>query len=446
MKVKRFQDIYFNKKMGNWNREFKFNYFSYDSRDIKKNTLFLAHKGEHYDANKDVIKAINKGASAVIAETADYFDKNIEVPVLISDDVKRTIIDIVKYLRNDNKEQKIIGITGTVGKTTTKDILYSVLSVKHDIAKTEGNLNTEWGVPKTYLSNINKKINIIEMGMDHPDDIKKLTKAVIPDYTILTNITPVHLLYMEDMQTIYLGKTDIFRYSKKNSFDLMNGDNKFKKRAKKEFDNLKFYGLNEGHDYRIDILSENNKIEFKYDGEKYSAEIWGRFNLYNILPALIIGKKLGLTKAEIQKGLDNIILSSKRMEVVEKNDRVLINDSYNASPEAVKNIIDEVKIKYKGLKKIFFLGDMLELGKFSMKYHEEIIEYLNSSVKNKDVYFVGKEFLNFEDKYEDYKFFKNKNELINKIENISLDGDIYIFKGSRSMQIEKIYENILRRI
>ena len=441
MIIKCIDKIYFKKRVGNWSKYPEFDNMSYDSRNVIDKTLFVAYKGSKNDGNSYVDEAIKKGASFIICETDKFFDKkNIDIPILITDNVLKTLFSLVKNIRLQKKEQKIIAITGSNGKTTTKDALYSVLKSVFNVGKTTGNYNNEWGVPYTYLNNLDKDILVLEMGMDRLGDIKVLTELVIPDIGIITNIEPVHLEFMKSVENIYRGKTDLFRYMKEGGLKLVNGDNIHLKNAPKEFPNVYTYGFDDENDYSAKILKRIDiKTSFIFDEKEYSINLWGTFNVYNVLPAIIIASKIGMVYGQIKKGLENIVLSEKRMKLFSKEGKLVIDDTYNSSPNAVMKVLENFDFFYKEKKKLVAMGDMLELGDDTEFYHARVLDMLEK-MENCYVFLFGNNFYLFKDRYKNFKFFIDESEMKDEIKNVFDECEVFLFKGSRGMRMERFIE------
>jgi UDP-N-acetylmuramoyl-tripeptide--D-alanyl-D-alanine ligase len=284
------------------------------------------------------------------------------------------------------------------------------------------------------------------MGMDHPGDIKKLTEALQPDISIITNISPVHLKYMGSMDKIYRGKTDVFRYSDNSFLKLIKGDDDYSKRAKKEFANVKTYGKNENNDYSFELIDSKKNIKFEFFGENYELNLWGEFNIYNSLPAIIVAKELGIDYTQIKKGLKKVNISSNRINIIEKKGKIIINDTYNSSPSALKAVVDEMKKKYENKKKMLVLGDMLELGRYSEKYHRETVEYIEKNLHNKKCLFLGEEFNKLRNEYESQNFYFSREKLFNDLKKLLDEYDVFLFKASRGLKLEIVVNKVLGSI
>ena len=435
--------IYSIGKAGLWDDGLSFTNITLDSRTVTTGSLFAAHKGEKTDAHVYIDQAVGNGATAVVAEYMPE-DLHVSVPVLLTDDVPRTLLGLCTELRKLHPEQLIVAVTGSNGKTTTKDILASVLSGLGTLGATEGNLNTEWGVPQTFINNYEKDILVIEMGMDHPGDIAKLASAVMPDAGVVTTVAPVHMEFMKTIDAVYIGKTELFTYVKKNGLKLANGDNELLKRTVIDHVGSELFGQSNECRYNFKILQENvDSTTFLFDGYTFILPIWGSFNVYNAVPAIIIAHENGMSYDEIQKRLMTVSLSPKRMELHRVGVKILINDTYNASPNAVIAALQSMSV-YSGKKIAICLGDMLELGNESKAYHRTVCSAA-LQVPNSMIFCVGQEFYALHHEFPGISFFTTKEaciETMNRMTGI----DVYFFKGSRGMRMEEVFAAIKETI
>ncbi|MFW5998590.1 MAG: UDP-N-acetylmuramoyl-tripeptide--D-alanyl-D-alanine ligase [Halanaerobiaceae bacterium] len=431
------------------------NNISTDTRTMNQGDLFVALIGENFDGHNFIEDAAKNAAGGIITDRiVDIKDK---IPLILVEDTTTALQDIAKYYRSINKDIKIIGITGSAGKTTTKDIVAEVLRQKFTVLKTEENLNNYIGVPLTILSLTGKEdFGVIEMGMNQKGEIKLLSEIASPQIGIVTNVGPAHLAYFDSVKEIAQEKRELITSLPKEGKAILNYDNKYTKNMKNYFkgDALTYFGLSPEADIYAENINnddENNSIYFtvNYADEKYTLRLSkpGIHNVYNVLPAIIIAKEYGMKWEQIQKGLDKVKLSSLRMKFINKNSITYINDSYNANPLSMKAAIDV--LNHTGEKrKIAVLGDMLELGKNKEDEHIKIGEYVfekkidylittgklgkkiadgavNAGMPSRNVYHTD-----------------NKKEAGRKLQKIQNKKDTILIKGSRSMKMEEILEII----
>lgn len=334
-----------------------------DSRKIEKDDVFFAlNSGKNY-----IPQVLEKGASLVVCD-----DKKWEghEKVAVVEDTLKTMQEIAKEYRK-SLPIKIIGVVGSNGKTTTKDIVYSVLSSRYKCIKTEGNYNNHIGVPYTLLQiKEDDEFAVVEMGMSSRGEIKFLCETVLPDYGIITNIGDSHLEFLLNRENVFIEKSEIKNYVDKDSLIIF-GDDFYLK-------NLN--GIKVGFEKNNNFIIENYKetsegVSFEIEKEKYNFHMNGKHNCINAAFGAVVGKTAGLSYEEIERGLKNCKVTPMRFQKVEKNGIKYINDSYNASPVSIKYSLETLADAYKGISKIAVLADMGELGKDELKYHIEVLEY-----------------------------------------------------------------------
>lgn len=334
-----------------------------DSRKIEKDDVFFAlNSGKNY-----IPQVLEKGASLVVCD-----DKKWEghEKVTVVEDTLKTMQEIAKEYRK-SLPVKIIGVVGSNGKTTTKDIVYSVLSSRYKCIKTEGNYNNHIGVPYTLLQiKENDEFAIVEMGMSSRGEIKFLCEIALPDYGIITNIGDSHLEFLLNRENVFIEKSEIKNYVDKDRLIIF-GDDFYLK-------NLN--GIKVGFEKNNNFIIENYKetsegVSFEIKNEKYNFKMNGKHNCINAAFGVVVGKTAGLSYEEIERGLKNCKVTPMRFQKVEKNGIKYINDSYNASPVSMRYSLETLADAYKGISKIAVLADMGELGKDELKYHIEVLEY-----------------------------------------------------------------------
>lgn len=334
-----------------------------DSRKIEKDDVFFAlNSGKNY-----IPQVLEKGASLVACD-----DKKWEghEKVAVVEDTLKTMQEIAKEYRK-SLPIKIIGVVGSNGKTTTKDIVYSVLSSRYKCIKTEGNYNNHIGVPYTLLQiKEDDEFAVVEMGMSSRGEIKFLCETVLPDYGIITNIGDSHLEFLLNRENVFIEKSEIKNYVDKDSLIIF-GDDFYLK-------NLN--GIKVGFEKNNNFIIENYKetsegVSFEIEKEKYNFHMNGKHNCINAAFGAVVGKTAGLSYEEIERGLENCKVTPMRFQKIEKNGIKYINDSYNASPVSMKYSLETLADAYKGISKIAVLADMGELGKDELKYHIEVLEY-----------------------------------------------------------------------
>ena len=401
-----------------------------DSRKVTEGSLFFAiNNGNSYV--KDVL---DKGASLVIADNTNIKDKRV---VKVTDTIA-TMQDLATKYRK-KLDIQVVGITGSNGKTTTKDIVYSLLSTKAKTLKTEGNYNNHIGLPYTLLNVTDEeKFVVLEMGMSSLGEIRRLGEISSPDYAIITNIGDSHIEFLKTKDNVFKAKTELLEFvDKKNTF--VCGDDEYLGKL-----DVNKVGFNENNDYKIESYEFSNKgSKFVLDGKEYEMSLLGKHNISNTAIAIELAKKIGLTDEEIQKGLKEIKISNMRFQEIKIGEDIYINDAYNASPMSMKAAIDTLNEIYNDKYKIAILGDMLELGKNEINYHIDVLNYLLDK-KIKLIYLYGERMkkaydIFMKNKSEEYRFwyYPTKEGIVESLKNIKME-KVILLKASRGTALEDI--------
>ena len=401
-----------------------------DSRKVTEGSLFFAiNNGNSYV--KDVL---DKGASLVIADNTDVEDERI---VKVSDTVV-TMQDLATKYRK-KLDIQVIGITGSNGKTTTKDIVYSLLSAKAKTLKTEGNYNNHIGLPYTLLNVTDEeRFVVLEMGMSSLGEIRRLGEISSPDYAIITNIGDSHIEFLKTRDNVFKAKTELLEFvNKENTF--VCGDDEYL--AKLDVNRI---GFDDSNTHRIESYEFSDKgSKFVLDGKEYKISLLGKHNISNTAIAIELAKKIGLTDEEIQSGLKEIKISNMRFQEIKIGEDIYINDAYNASPTSMKAAIDTLNEIYNDKYKIAILGDMLELGENEVDYHIDVLNYLlNKNIKL--IYLYGERMKKAYDifmktKSEEYRFwyYPDKEGIVESLKNIRME-KVILLKASRGTALEDI--------
>ncbi|MDO4594057.1 MAG: UDP-N-acetylmuramoyl-tripeptide--D-alanyl-D-alanine ligase [Tissierellia bacterium] len=424
---------------------------SIDSRTIDKGNLYIPIVGEKFDGRIFIKECEKKGASAFIIDEDYNIAKNIEIPYIIVKDTKKALQELAKAYRAQ-LNTKIIGITGSNGKTTTKDLIYSVVEEKYKVKKTLGNLNNEIGLPKTILRlDDDTEVAIIEMGTEDFGEISLLTDIAKPDIAIITNIGDSHLLRLKSKEGIAHAKFEIIEGLKNDGIFIYNGDDPTLKKVIKEYDikqKIIKYGVEEDNDVIIkEISSSLNGNIFEIDGKKYHVPLLGNHQKYNGAVAVILANILDIDYDKIKKGLMDVKATENRNEIIECEGFDILNDAYKSNPQSLSQAIDTLSLLQGYKRKIAVLGDMLDLGDGERMLHLKAGEKLDPKKINyivligelsKDIY---KGALKNFPKSRVYHF-KNKDDLIDEMKYIIIKSTIVLVKGSRAMHMEEIIEGI----
>ncbi|MCS5421558.1 MULTISPECIES: UDP-N-acetylmuramoyl-tripeptide--D-alanyl-D-alanine ligase [Psychrilyobacter] len=427
--------VFFNKMYPNQKnlKDIEIGEIHIDSRKVKKNDVFIGIRS----GNEYIQDVLEKGACLVF-----YDDINIKIEDERAIYVENSILflqELAKKYR-ESLDVTVIGITGSEGKTSTKDILYSILSQKYKGKKTQGNYNNHIGLPLTLLQlEEGDKFIALEMGMSNLGEIRLLGEIASPDYAVVTNIGDSHLEFLENRDNVFKAKTEIFDFVKPE-FRVVYGDDPYFKDAE-----AVRVGKNRNNDYIISGFHQDKrggefKLSFLDEEIEVQTNLYGEYNSINIALAMTVALKMEVPKGEILDACKNLKLTGMRFERVEKDGKIFINDAYNASPVAMKVSLETFDEIFKGDYKVAILGDMLELGKESGKLHEGLsktIEKLNLD----EVYLVGKEMKNLYMKL-DHKncfYFETTEEIGCKVEGIK-DGAVIFLKASNGICLNKILD------
>lgn len=423
---------------------------STDSRDIDGNTLFVALIGERFDAHDFVQDVLNKGAKAVICSRQTGDDKRI----IYVEDTGKALLDIAHGYRK-KFNIPVIGLTGSVGKTTSKGMIYSVVKRKFNTLRTAGNLNNEIGVPKTLFGLTEKnEAAVIEMGMNHFNEISRLSKTVEPTVAAITNVGTAHIENLGSREGILKAKLEILDGMKKGSPLIINGDNDMLKTVKNDDFKVVRFGIeSDDLDMRaVDIESDEKGSTFKAVCGEEKTKVFvpavGLHNVYNALCAMCVGKTLGYTLEEAAEGIKDFEPEGMRQKITRAGNTVFVEDCYNANPDSMAASLEALKT-LKAKRSFAVLGDMLELGEYSEKAHREVGEKA-AKTGCCAVLTYGELSKYISDEAQKYgcsaQNFNDKEELSNFLFKNLRDGDAVLFKGSRGMKMEEIFLSLYKKM
>jgi UDP-N-acetylmuramoyl-tripeptide--D-alanyl-D-alanine ligase len=409
---------------------------STDSRKIEENCIFFALKGENFNGNKFAAAALEKGAGYAVIDEKEYFISNKTILV-------NNVLQALKDIANLHRKKlgiPILAITGSNGKTTTKELVSAVLSQKFKVSFTEGNLNNHIGVPLTLLKmNTNTEIGVVEMGANHPGEIAMLCEIAEPDFGIITNIGKAHLEGFGSFEGVIKTKSELYHYLKsKNGTIFYNSDNPILSNLTTRIQNKISYGK-ESATFTGELISSppfvNVKANFKKGVLYLNSNLTGDYNFENIMAAACIGNHFKVDPLLIQKALKNYYPQNNRSQLINKNGLKIIMDAYNANPTSMQASIKSF-ISNASENNYLILGDMLELGTYSKQEHIAVLELLKNYPLT-TVYTVGKNFLEIADTFHCRPFLKVE-QLCEFLQEMPItNGDILI-KGSRGIQLEKV--------
>ena len=426
------------------NKDDEINFFSQDSRQMTNGGMYIPLKGERFDGHNFIESAFQTGAQAIISEKDVNYEDKIVIKVK---DTHQALKDMAIYLRS-HRPVKVVGVTGSVGKTSTRDMVYSVVKQKYKTLKTEGNYNNEIGLPLTILRYHDEEVLVLEMGMNHLQEMSRLSMIARPDIACITNVGTAHIGELGSRENILKAKLEIINGMKEGSTLIINQDNDMLQTV--ELPHLNVVRVGKGKEASIQashIVLEETKSSFEveYQGKKEIIEVpvQGEHNISNALIAIAVGIELNISLEDIKKGIQEFKLTKNRMDILEKNHKTVIDGTYNASVDSMKSSID-VLANYKK-RKVAILADMLELGDYSQQLHEKVGSYVAS--KGIDILVcVGKEakyiYQKARESMKDVYYFESNQEVIARLDELLKEDDVILVKGSHSMNLKEVVEKI----
>ena len=411
----------------------KCNSVSIDTRKIESKSLFVAIKGENFDANTFAKDALEKGASYVIIDDKDYL---IDQRTILVENSLIALQELAKFHRQYLK-LPIIALTGSNGKTTTKELINVVLSKKYKTKATVGNLNNHIGVPLTLLSfNSETEIGIVEMGANHKKEIEFLCELAKPDYCYITNFGKAHLEGFGGVEGVIEAKSEMYNYlSQNDKLAFINLEDKIQVEKSKSLKSYSFGIKKENANVNINSIAANPFVEIHFSNLIIQTHLIGLYNANNINSALTIGKYFGVEDIAIKEALESYIPENNRSQLISKGTNQIILDAYNANPSSMAVAIENF-VQLDNLNKIMILGDMFELGKESQNEHKVIVNLLLD--ENEVVcYFIGKEFYNNRIDKTNFHFYETFDAFSDYLKDTKIENSSILIKGSRGMALER---------
>ena len=406
---------------------------SIDTRKIEPDSLFVAIKGENFDANTFAKEALDKGAAYVIIDNSDYF---IDRRTILVENSLIALQELAKFHREYLK-LPIIALTGSNGKTTTKELINVVLSKKYKTKATVGNLNNHIGVPLTLLSfNSGTEIGIVEMGANHKKEIEFLCELAKPDYGYITNFGKAHLEGFGGVEGVIEGKSEMYHYlSKNDKLAFINMEDPIQVEKSKSLKSYSF-GINKVNaNVNITAVKANPFVVITYLDFSVSTHLIGLYNANNINAALAIGKYFEVEDLDIKEALESYIPENNRSQLLSKGTNSIILDAYNANPSSMAVAIENF-IQLENPNKIMILGDMFELGVESELEHKAIVTSLQN-IENIKCYFIGTAFFASKITKDNFSFYDTFDAFSNYLKETKIENSSILIKGSRGMALER---------
>ncbi len=412
-----------------------------DSRIVQQNGMFIALKGNNFNGNAFAKSTIDSGAKYAIVDEENYADDETIFYV------PNALVFLQKLANHHRKKFNIpfIGITGSNGKTTTKELIYQVLSSHFNVLATKGNLNNHIGVPLTLLTvTSTHEIAIIEMGANKPYDISELCEIAEPTHGIITNIGAAHLEGFGSFEGVLKTKLELFQsVTKQNGFLIVNADDETLMTNLPNNIEHGSYSIRDKSELQGEILQLNPYLNFAWWDDLETRNVvqthlFGGYNLYNFLAAIRFGKLFDVPECKINASLEAYVPSNNRSQITVTPNNKLLVDCYNANPSSMLSAVTSF-IQTAAKQKILVLGDMLELGDVSIEKHQEILHYLN--IENVDYITVGSLFFSLPNNRAKNKFIQ-VDELVNYIDQHPITNNFILLKGSRGIALEKLISHL----
>ncbi|MCF8320682.1 MAG: UDP-N-acetylmuramoyl-tripeptide--D-alanyl-D-alanine ligase [Flavobacterium sp.] len=406
---------------------------SIDTRKIESASLFVAIKGDNFDANTFAKEALGKGASYVIIDNPEYY---IDERTIVVNDSLKALQELAKYHR-EFLNIPIVALTGSNGKTTTKELMQVVLSKKFNTKATFGNLNNHIGVPLTLLSfNKDTQVGIVEMGANHQKEIEFLCEIAKPDFGYITNFGKAHLEGFGGIEGVIKGKSEMYSYlSDHHKTVFVNLNDSIQVEKTIQINSFTF-GLNiQNADLLIHSINANPFVEVEVNDTKITSHLIGLYNSNNINAAISVGIKFGVSLSDIKSAIEGFVPQNNRSQMMTLNSNEIILDAYNANPSSMVVALENF-FQLENKNKIAILGDMFELGEESLEEHKSIVEL---AIKNNSVttYFIGKDFFANKVENEKCKFFIDFEKFSIFFKSNLPQESLLLIKGSRGMALEK---------
>ncbi|NDI98464.1 UDP-N-acetylmuramoyl-tripeptide--D-alanyl-D-alanine ligase [Flavobacterium sp. LaA7.5] len=407
-----------------------------DTRKIEPDTLFIALKGDNFNANTFAEEALAKGAKYAVVDEPEY---QTDERILLVDNTLIALQKLANFHRR-TLGLPIIALTGSNGKTTTKELINTVLSSKYNTTATVGNLNNHIGVPLTLLSfTKDTEIGIVEMGANHQKEIELLCDIAEPNFGYITNFGKAHLEGFGGYEGVIKGKSELYTYLKnhvKTAF--VNLDDSIQKEKTATISRFTFAVNNHNCDVNIEAITANPMVKIVYKSQEIQTNLIGMYNAANISAAIAIGTYFKVSDIKIKNALEAYMPNNNRSQLIEKNGNKIILDAYNANPSSMGAAITNF-LQLEGENKIAILGDMFELGAESTEEHKKIV-YLLAHLDNAEIYFVGKAFFANQIEKENIHFFATFDDFNSHFAKRKIKNSTLLIKGSRGMALERIME------
>lgn len=407
-----------------------------DTRKITNDCLFFALKGKNFDANTFTTQALEKGAKYVVIDDKNYQQ---DYQTIFVDDVLTTLQELATFHR-DYLGIPIIALTGSNGKTTTKELINTTLSKKYRTTSTVGNLNNHIGVPLTLLSmNKQTEIGVVEMGANHQKEIEFLSKIAKPDYGYITNFGKAHLEGFGGVEGVIKGKSELYNYLiTHNKQIFVNVTDAIQVEKSKHAKTILFGDMKYEKSLKIQFLEANPFVRLQYHDKTITSNLIGAYNFNNIAAAITIGNYFKVPDSDIKNAIEHYVPTNNRSQIIKKGTTLVILDAYNANPSSMKVALEHFS-NQDHPNKILILGDMFELGSEAEKEHQDIVNLVNKLDIHKAL-FLGENFYRTTSLKKNSQFYKSFLAFKEAFNPETLKNTLVLIKGSRGMALERVLE------
>jgi len=431
--------------------ETKITSFSNDTRTLEKGALYIPIIGEVFDGHTFINNAYEKGAIATFSSNRKN-NYPQDLIVIYVEDTLKALQDLAHYKRI-NQQVKVVGITGSVGKTSTKDMIASVVSTKYKTLKTIGNYNNDIGLPLTILRLHKEEVMVLEMGMNALNEIALLSQIARPDIAVITNIGSSHIGNLGSRENILKAKLEIIDGINQDGQLIVNGDNDLLRKYYQEKPQTSYQVICYGYQNSNEIMATNLDIQetrssFDYKQTRFTVNVAGAHFVSNALASIAVGEALNIALEDIKKGIETFELTKNRSDILELNKGITIIDgTYNANADSMKASLD-VLSNYKDRRKIAVLADMLELGEYTVSLHEEVGKH--ALKKDIDMLIaigeLSKSIIQGASGLKHCYWFMNKEEAFRFLMEIIDYNDVILLKGSNAMKLKEVVSKLKEEI
>ena len=406
-----------------------------DTREDVRDCMYFSLKGESFNGNKYAKAALENGARYAVIDEKQY---KVDDRMILVEDVLSCLQELARYHRNQ-LNIPILALTGSNGKTTTKELIHAVLKRKYNCLATAGNLNNHIGVPLTLLAlTPGHEFGVVEMGANHQFEIDTLCKIALPDYGYITNFGRVHLEGFGSFEGVIQGKTEMYRHlAAHQKYVFVNSADLIQMEQSEGMKRILFGGGSEV-DFKTDFLSADPFVSMAFDHVEIQSQLIGNYNYANIAAAVAIGAYFGIETEKIKKGIESYVPQNNRSQIIDRNSNRIILDAYNANPNSMEVAIDNLS-KLSADQKIAVLGDMFELGDDSSMEHERIAILASESGLDK-VFLIGENFSNTKLSKDFITRFSSFEEFKNEFRKLNIENSTILIKASRGMALERTLE------